>query len=231
MEGLDWIMVTASRLVRQRSRGPACYGVLRDRLRFLGPVQQARRCTPEDILQAPAVLVKVVKKPPIPEKDTWAVAPSNMWQAEHAAAMCKALQGHVTAISRAPAAQSSGNRPAASLATLHGGARAWCWVIVAVEPHASALGMYDRGEATKLTVHPADFKTRHLGALSGDGGRALFLHGTVVGSAAVRFRTQCEGYAFRLVMAENMAPWLRVLSTSRWKIEGDREKFADAWRR
>ena len=34
-----------------------------------------------------------------------------------------------------------------------------------------------------------------------------------------------------MVMAENMAPWLRAFSTSRWKIEGDQEKFADAWRR
>ena len=28
-----------------------------------------------------------------------------------------------------------------------------------------------------------------------------------------------------------MGPWLREFSTSRWKVEGDREKFADAWRR
>ena len=28
-----------------------------------------------------------------------------------------------------------------------------------------------------------------------------------------------------------MAPWLQAFSTSRWKVEGDREKFADAWRR
>ena len=28
-----------------------------------------------------------------------------------------------------------------------------------------------------------------------------------------------------------MGPWLRALSASRWKVEGDREKFADAWRR
>ena len=53
----------------------------------------------------------------------------------------------------------------------------------------------------------------------------------MVGSAAVGFRKQYGGDAFRLVMAENMAPWLRAFSTSRWKIEGDWEKFADAWRR
>ena len=27
-----------------------------------------------------------------------------------------------------------------------------------------------------------------------------------------------------------MGPWLRAFSASRWKVEGDREKFADAWR-
>ena len=32
-------------------------------------------------------------------------------------------------------------------------------------------------------------------------------------------------------MAENVAPWLRAFSMSRWKVEGDRETFADAWRR
>ena len=53
----------------------------------------------------------------------------------------------------------------------------------------------------------------------------------MVGSAAVRFRRQYGGDAFRLVVAEDMAPWLRALFTSRWKIEGDRENFADAWRR
>ena len=28
-----------------------------------------------------------------------------------------------------------------------------------------------------------------------------------------------------------MGPWLRAFSASQWKVEGDREKFADAWRR
>ena len=32
--GLEWIFVTASRLRRQQSRGPACYGILRECLRF-----------------------------------------------------------------------------------------------------------------------------------------------------------------------------------------------------
>ena len=82
-----------------------------------------------------------------------------------------------------------------------------------------------------LTVRPADLEALHLGALSGDGGTALYLQGTVVGPAAMRFRRQSGGDALRLVMAENMGPWLRAFSTSRWKVEGDREKFADAWRR
>ena len=52
-----------------------------------------------------------------------------------------------------------------------------------------------------------------------------------MGSAAMRFRRQSGGDALRLVMADNMGPWLRAFSTSRWKVGGDREKFADAWRR
>ena len=147
--GLDWIMVTMSRLVRQRYRGPACYGVLRDHLRFLGPLHRACRCTPENIPQTLAVFVDVMKEPRVPGQEVWPVALSNMWQSGQAAAMCKLLRGHATALPRAPAAQSSSNRPAASLAMLHGGPRAWCWVIVALEPHSSALRMYDRGESTE----------------------------------------------------------------------------------
>ena len=79
-----------------------------------------------------------------------------------------------------------------------------------------------------LTVRPADVEALHLGALSGDRGTALSIQGTVVGSAAMRFRRQSGGDALRLVMAEKMGPWLRAFSTSRWKVEGDREKFADA---
>ena len=80
-----------------------------------------------------------------------------------------------------------------------------------------------------LTVRPADLEALHLGALSGDGGTALYLQGTVVGSAAMRFRRQSGGDALRVVMAENMGPWLRAFSTSTWKVEGDREQYADAW--
>ena len=82
-----------------------------------------------------------------------------------------------------------------------------------------------------LTVRPPDLEALHLGALSGDGGAALYLQGTVTGAAAARFRRQSGGDALRLIMAENMGPWLRAFSTSRWKVEGDREEFADAWRR
>ena len=59
----------------------------------------------------------------------------------------------------------------------------------------------------------------------------MYLQGNVVGSAAMRFRRQSGGDALRLVMADNMGPWLRAFSTSKWKVEGDREKFADASRR
>ena len=229
--GLEWVVVTACRLRRQQSRGPACYRVFRECLRELGPVRGAHRCTAEDIPPAPAVFVEVTRPPAIQGQDVWPIAPSNMWQAEHAAVMCRALQGHAAALPRAPAAQYSSNRPAASLALLHSVSRAWCWVVAALEPHSSALRLYDRGEGTVLTVRPADLEALHLSALSGDGGEALYLQGTVAGAAATRFRRQSGGDALRLVMAENMGPWLRAFSTSRWKVEGDREKLADAWRR
>ena len=103
-------------------------------------------------------------------QDVWPIAPSNMWQAEHAAAMCRALQGHVAALPRVPAAQSSSNRPAASLALQHSVSQAWCWVVAALEPHSSALRLYHRVEGTVLTVRPADLEALHLGALSGDKG-------------------------------------------------------------
>ena len=229
--GLEGIVVTACRLRRQQSRGPACYRVFGECLRELGPVRRAHRCTAGDIPQAPAVFVEVTRPPKVQGQDVWTVPPSNIWRAEHAAVMCRALQGQALALPRAPAAQSSSNRPAALLALLHNGSQAWCWVVMALEPHSSALRLYDHGEGTVLTVRPADLKALHLGVLSGDGGTALYLQGTVVGSAAVRFRRQSGGDALRLVMAENMGPWLQAFSTSRWKVEGDREKFADARRR
>ena len=102
---------------------------------------------------------------------------------------------------------------------------------MALEPHSSALRLYHRGEGTVLKVRPADLEGLHLSALSGDGGAALYLQGTVAGAAARRFRQQSGGDALRLVMAGNMGPWLRAFSMSRWKVEGDREKFVDAWHR
>ena len=218
---LEWVVVTACRLRRQQSRGPACYRVFRECLRELGPVRRAHRCTAEDIPPAPAVFVEVTRPPAIHGQDFWPIAPSNIWQAEHAAVMCRALQGHAVALPR----------PAASLALLHSVSRAWCWVVAALEPHSSALRLYDRGEGTVLTVRPADLEALHLSALSGDRGEALYLQGTVAGAAATRSRRQSGGDALRLVMAENMGPWLRAFSASRWKVEGDREKFPDAWRR
>ena len=229
--GLEWVVVTACRLRRQQSRGPACYRLFRECLREQGPVRRAHRCTAEDIPPAPAVFVEVTRPPTVQGQDVWPVALSNMWQAEHAAVMCRALQGQAAALPRAPAAQPSSNRPAASLALLHSVSRAWCWVVVALEPHSSALRLYDRVEDTVLTVRPADLEALHLGVLSGDGGAALHLQGTVTGAAATRFRRQSGRDALRLVMAENMGLWLRAFSTSRWKVEGDQEKFADAWRR
>ena len=124
--GLEWIIATASMLRRQQSRGPACYRILRECLRFLGPVCGAYRCTPRKIPQAPTMFVKVMQPARVPGQDGWPVGPSKMWHAEHAAAMRRALQGQATALPKAPTAQSSSNRPAASRALLHGGSRAWC---------------------------------------------------------------------------------------------------------
>ena len=194
-------------------------------------MRRAHRCTAQDIPPAPAVFVEVTRPLAIQGQDVWPIAPSNMWQAEHAAVMCRALQAHAAALPRAPAAQSSSNRPAASLALLHSVSRAWCWIVAALEPNSSALRLYDRGEGMVLTVRPADLEALHLSALSGDGGEALYLQGTVAGAAVTRFRRQGGGDALRLVMAENMEPWLRAFSKSRLKVEGDWEKFADAWRR
>ena len=229
--GVEWVVVTACRLRRQQSRARACCRVFRECLRELGPVRRAHRCAVEDIPPAPAVFVEVTRPPAVQGQDVWPIAPSNMWQAEHAAAMCRALQGHVAALPRALAAQSSSNRPAASLALLRSVSRAWCWVVAALEPHSSALRLYDREEGTVLTVRPADLEALHHGALSGGGVAALYLQGTVTGAAATRFRQQSGGDAFCLVMAENMGLWLRAFSTSRWKVEGEWENFADAWRR
>ena len=53
----------------------------------------------------------------------------------------------------------------------------------------------------------------------------------MVGAAALRYCRSYGGDAFRLVMAEAMVPWIRAFSSSRWTIAGDRERFADAWRR
>ena len=142
--GLVWVVVTACRLRRQQSRGPACYRVLRECLRELGPVRRAHRCTAEDIPPAPVLFVEVTRPPAIQGQDVWPIAPSNMWQAEHAAVMCRALQGHAAALPRAPAAQSSSNRPAASLPLLHSVSRVWCWVVAALEPHSSALRLHVR---------------------------------------------------------------------------------------
>ena len=132
--------------------------------------------------------MEVTRPSKVQGQDVWPVAPSNMSQAEHAAAMCRALQSQTTALPKAPAAQSSSIRPAALVALLHGGSRAWCWVVVALEPHSSALRVYDRGEGTALTVRSADLDALHLGALGGDRDTALYLQKNVVGSAALRFR-------------------------------------------
>ena len=87
------------------------------------------------------------------------------------------------------------------------------------------------GRARRSRSAPPELEALHLGALSCEGGTALYLQGTVVGWAAMRLRTQSGEDALRLVMAENVGPWLRAFSTCRWKVGGDREEYADVWRR
>ena len=113
-------------------QGPGLYRVFKKCLRSLGPVRRAHRCTTGDIPQAAAVFVGVTRPPKVQGQDVWPVAPSNMWQAEHAAAMCRAPHGQAAALPRAAAARSSSKRPAVSLVLLHSGSRAWCWVVVAL---------------------------------------------------------------------------------------------------
>ena len=108
-----------------------CYGVLRDHLRFVGSVCRAV-VVALYIKRAPVVFVEVTAEPRIPGQDVWPVVPSNMWEPEQAAVMCAAMRGHAAALPRALVAQASSNRPAASLAMLHCGLRARCWVIVAL---------------------------------------------------------------------------------------------------
>ena len=67
--GLEWVVVTASRLRRQQSRGPVCYRVFQECLSGLGPVRRAHRCTAEDIPPAPAVFVEVTRPPVIQGQD------------------------------------------------------------------------------------------------------------------------------------------------------------------
>ena len=72
--GLEWIVVTASRLRTQQSRGPAFCRVLREYLRSLDPVWRAYRCTTGDVPQAPAVFVEVTQQPRVPGQDVLPVA-------------------------------------------------------------------------------------------------------------------------------------------------------------
>ena len=229
--GLEWVVVTTCRLRRQQSRGPACYRVFRECVRELGPVRRAHRCTAEDIPPAPAVLVEVTRPPAIQVQDVWPIAPSNMWEAEHAAVMCWRCR-----VTQRP---SRGPRQRSPPATGRQPRRHWCiacrgrgarlWRRWSPTPRHCACTIAEKAQCSRSA--PPTWKAVHLSALSGDGGEALYLQGTVAGAAATRFRRQSGGDALRLVMAENMGPWLRAFSTSRWKVEGEREKFADAWRR
>ena len=152
--GLDWIVISADRVVRQQSKGSAFFGVFRDHLRFMGPVRRAQRSSPGGVPPPPVVFLEVTAEPRIPGQNVWPVVPNNMWQPEQAAIMCAAFRGHAAAVPRATAAQCSGNLPAASLEMLHCGSRAWCWVILAMEAHSSALCMYDRGGVLRRTWSP-----------------------------------------------------------------------------
>ena len=101
----------------------------------------------------------------------------------------------MASLPRALAALLPINRPAASLAMLHGEPLACCSVIVALELYSSALRMYDRGGAPELTIRSVDLEALHLGTLSGNGGTALFLSGTRVGSVELWFHRHYGGDA------------------------------------
>ena len=199
---LDWLEVTADRLMRWRSRGTACFGVLRDHMQSLGPVHRARRWAPEGFPSLAVVFVEVTTEPRIPGQE--------VWRPVQVAAMCAALRGHAAALPGVPAVKAPTNRPAASVANLHCGSLAWCWVIVVLELHSSALHLYDRGGVPERALRPADLDALHLGTLGGDGSTALYLQGTVVGAAAPRYRRSYGGDALRVVLAEDMAPWHRA---------------------
>ena len=143
----------------------------------MGPTRRAWWCLPAVIPPAPIMFVEVTAEPRIQGQDVWRVVPSNMWQPEQATIMCAALLGHAATLARAPAALSSSNRLAVSLAMLHCGSRAWCWVIVALKLHSYALRMYHRGGVPYLAIRPADLEDLLLGTRSSDGGTTLFLQG------------------------------------------------------
>ena len=143
--------------------------------------------------------------------------------------MCRALWGQVTALPKAPAAQSFSDRPAATLALRVAGVvlgRCGAGAPLLGAARVRSWGGHGTQDPPRRCGGPAPWWRR-----SGGGGTAPCPQGTVVGSAAICFRRQSGGDALRLVVAENMGPWLRASSTSRWKVEGDREEFADAWRR
>ena len=101
---------------------------------------------------------------------------------------------------------------------------------MALEPHASALRVYDRGGAPELALRPADLEALHLGTQVGDGSTALYLQGRLVGAPAPRYPRSYGRDALRLVMAEDMAPWLRAITGPRWTVAGERERFTGVWR-
>ena len=211
---MDWIEVTADNLVWRRSLGTAYFGVLRDNMWFVGPVCRAHRCAPEGIPVAAVVFVAVTTPPRIPGQDVWSVVPGNMWQPEQWATMCAVLPRYAAALRKLPAAKTSSNRPAASLAFLQCWSRAWCWVIAVLEPHSSALCLYDHSGVPELMLRPADLEALRLGTLGRDCSIAVFLKGTVVGTAALWYQRSYGGDAFDLVMVEERAPWLRAFASS-----------------
>ena len=158
--GLEWVVVTTGRLKRQQSRGPAWYRVLRECLRSLGPVCRTYTCTAGDVRQAPAVFVEVTRPPRVQGPDVWPVVPNNMWQAEHAAAMCRALRGQATALPRPPVVQSSCNPPAASLGLLHvgqgrGAGSLWRWSPTPRHCACAIVGRARRSRSARAICPPA----------------------------------------------------------------------------
>ena len=106
---VDWVEVTAGKLVRRTSLGTACFIVLRDHIKNVRPLCRARRCAPEGIPPAAVVLVELTTEPHRPGEDIMPVVPNNMRRPQQAAAMCAALRGNAAALLSSEGSEDNAN--------------------------------------------------------------------------------------------------------------------------